>query len=187
MIIRTPRNPNVSGLGRARRGLGDAPQEPQYQSCESGTLAGVLCEQANAVARTNWLSAVDQAKCDAGKGCDLAADAAGNLTRLTPGGTPDVLGWNPSGADSLVVTNAPVFASSPTGPGYSAPAPSPTVSQSPVLAAVAPAASNIGSGWESLPDVPSWFIQSMIGGIPNWMLLAAGAGALFLFGGSRGR
>lgn len=187
MIIRTPRNPVLSGLGRARRGLGDAPPEPSYQSCESGTLAGVLCEQQNALLRTNWTSRVAQERCDSGGWCDMAADPSGNLTRLTPGGSPVILGWNPSGNDSLVVVNTPVLAKTPAGPGYTAPTPPKAAPPPAPPSATPPTGGTNGGASTSTGSWTDWFSGSMFDSIPNWALVAAGVGALMLFGGGRGR
>lgn len=183
MIIRTPRNPNLAGLGRARRrGLNDYAPQPAYESCDGSSIAGVLCEQRNALARTNWDSANAQAKCDQTGVCDIVADPSGNLTRMSPGGTPMQIGWNPTGSDSLAVVVTPTYPASPHMPAPPA---------TPALVAGGPG----GSTATLLPVSTSavdaspleWLQGAGLFGFPMWALLAAGAGALYFFGGSRGR
>jgi hypothetical protein len=46
-----------------------------------------------------------------------------------------------------------------------------------------------GAPQEAVPSsaLKDWLTGSMFGGIPNWGLVAAGIGAIFVFGGGRGR
>jgi hypothetical protein len=116
---------------------------------------------------------------------------------------------NPIIARPIIANPAPVRRVTPTPPirrylpgtqphpvvtATGSPIPQPSTRPAPVpgalTAAQTAATESSQEAVATAPDTPSWFTdpaQEIISGIPNWGLVAAGAGALFLFSGKKRR
>ena len=201
MIVRVPRRRffNIPRVARPIRGMGDAPPEPSYTSCSSGDIG---CEQNNSLIRNAWLADKAAYDCAAAGGpgsgnsvcqtADQSAHAA-MAERVQAGIITQQQSDNAFALDAInkqvaagVLTQAEGNArwQKIAGPSTLPVMPAPLTSNAGTGAGLPTGG---GSGVPASSTLPgtNWFTDSMFGGIPNWMLVAAGVGAFFVFGGKR--
>lgn len=123
-------------------------------------------------------------QCTFSDGSKNYCDADGNPMSYTPPtGTPSI-----TPAQGLPISSvAPTVVTQPPVPGFlGPPVHAPAVQGTPVPAVTPgnqPMNSVTGSAAPSLSNITTWLQGTLIGGIPNWMLVAGAAGvaALFMF------